>query len=278
MKTVICYSPGKSFPSVSLTGGHCELGCPHCMGRPLSAMLPAQTPEKLCEIAAGLAGRGALGFLLSGGCSSESVVDLEPYLEAIKSIKRGTNLKINAHIGFPRAGSVRRIVSSGIDAFSLTYPTSDRVGKEFLMTEGAVGRYDETVKALVGEGAGKVVPHILLGIGTPEEDARAVENISTEPPASLVVIAFRPIRGTPFEVANATPDSRIIAPIELARELMPDTKIVLGCMRPRGRVEMEKYLVENLLDGIAMPSGGLARSLSSSISLERVPGCCAVYL
>jgi hypothetical protein len=248
------------------------------MGQPLSSMLPAKTPEKLCEIAAEIAEKGALGFLLSGGCNSESVVDLDPYLDAIRSIKRGTNLKINAHIGFPRADAVRRMVASGIDAFSVTYPASDRVGKGFLRTEGAVERYDETVKALAGEGAGKIVPHILLGIGTPDEDARAVENISMEPPTSLVVIAFRPIRGTPLERARPTPDSRIIEPIELARELMPDTKIVLGCMRPRGRIEMEKYLVENLLDGIAMPAGGLAESLSSSISLERAPGCCAVYL
>lgn len=248
------------------------------MGQPLSSMLPAETPERLCEVAASLAEEGALGFLLSGGCNSESIVDLEPYLDAIASIKRGTDLKINAHIGFPRADSVRRMVASGVDAFSVTYPTSDRVGREFLRTEHAVERYEETVKALADEGASKVVPHLLLGIGTSEEDAKAVESISTEPPASLVVIAFRPIKGTPMAGVRPTADSRIIAPIELARELMPDTKIVLGCMRPRGRVEMEKHLVENLLDGIAMPAGGLAKSISSSTILKKAPGCCAVYL
>jgi len=47
-------------------------------------------------------------------------------------------------------------------------------------------------------------------------------------------------------------------------------------MRPKGRPEMERFLIENILDGIVMPA---SRALDSeNASLEVVEGCCAIHL
>jgi len=277
MRTVSCYRPGSRFPSISVTGPRCELGCPHCAGRPLAAMLPAETPARLCETAGRLADDGALGFLLSGGCAPDGVLHLDGYLEAIRSIKETTDLKINAHVGFPREQEAIRIARSGIDSFSITYPMSDSIGRGSLLVEDAVARYEETSAALRGAGA-KVIPHALLGLGSREEDIRGIEILAEDPPRSMVVIAFVPLRGTPFGGREPTAESRIAGATEKARSLMPDTKLVLGCMRPKGGAQMEAKLIEEVLDGIAMPSVRAEGSLAGKVVLEKVEGCCAIHL
>ena len=275
MRKVACYVPGARFPSISVTGEECALGCPHCAGRPLAAMLPARTPGKLSEIASKLADDGAIGFLLSGGCSADGILHLDGFLDAIRSIKSTTNLKINAHVGLPRASDAARLAGSGIDSFSITYPMSDRIGRQVLLVDDAMARYREAFTALSGAGA-KVIPHALLGLGSCDEDISGMEAIGEDPPGSLVAIAFIPLEGTPLGAMAPTPDSRIIEPLKFARAIMPGTKLVLGCMRPRGKLEMERFLVENILDGIAMPAVRTARN--GKTSFETVEGCCAVHL
>jgi len=275
MRKVSCYRPGPRFPSISVTGAHCGLGCPHCAGRPLGAMLPAETPDRLCEIAGRLADDGALGFLLSGGCSVDGVLHIEGYLDAIKTIKSTTDLKINAHIGFPRSGDTAKLAGSGIDSFSITYPVSDRIGAQSLLVGNAVARYGEAYAALSDAGA-KVIPHALLGLGSLQEDIRGIELLGEDHLRSLVVIAFMPLKGTPLESKPPTPEAHIIESLKVARDVMPEAKIVLGCMRPKGRPEMERFLIENILDGIVMPA---SRALDpEKVSIEAVEGCCAIHL
>jgi lipoyl synthase len=275
MRKVCCYMPGGRFPSISVTGARCGLGCPHCAGHPLAAMLPAETPARLTEIAGRLADDGAVGFLLSGGCSSDGILHFDGYLDAIKTIKGSTDLRINAHVGFPRRGDAAKLADSGIDSFSITFPMSDRIGKQFLLVDDAIARYRESSTALSGAGA-KVIPHALLGLGDPQEDIRGIEILGEDPPRSLVAIAFIPLKGTPLESKPPTSEHRIIESLKVARAIMPDTKLVLGCMRPRGNLEMERFLIENILDGIAMPA--IREVRSEKASMEIVEGCCAVHL
>jgi lipoyl synthase len=277
MKTVRCYFPGPRFPSVSVTGSRCDLDCPHCMGRPLSAMLPAETPEALKSLAGKLNADDAIGLLLSGGCGADGVVPLEQFSDVIRSIKDTTSLKINAHIGYPRRGTVDRLVKAGVDTFSLTFPMSDEIGKRYLCLDDALSRYDETVEDLLSLGA-RVIPHALIGLGDQDEDEAGLSTLSSYDPKSLVVIVFTPLKGTPQSTARAPSDKRIIETLASARDTMRRTSIVLGCMRPRGRTELEVRLFEDLVDGIVMPSTAALKAVASTVSLERFEGCCALYL
>lgn len=278
MRKVACYRPGPRFPAISVTGARCELACPHCAGRPLAAMLPAETPARLCEIAKRLDADGAVGFLLSGGCSPDGILHLAPFLDAIRSIKRTTGLKINAHVGFPRENEAADLVSTGIDSFSITFPMSDEIGGRCLSVPRAMDRYRETSRSLMSAGAERVVPHALIGLGSQAEDAAGIRTLAEEPPRSLVVIAFMPLRGTPMEYERPTEEARMVDSLELMHDLMPRTKLVLGCMRPRGRPEMERGLAERILDGIAMPAFRASTIDAEKISLEEVEGCCATHL
>src|SRR3990170_9168199 len=58
--------PGR-FVSISVTGAACALQCDHCRSRVLEGMLPANG-KGLFELARDLAGSGARGILVSGGC------------------------------------------------------------------------------------------------------------------------------------------------------------------------------------------------------------------
>jgi len=278
MKKVACYRPGPLFPAISITGARCELACPHCAGRPLSAMLPAETPDRLVEIARKLEADGAHGFLLSGGCSLDGVLHIDAFLDAIKEIKNSTHLKINAHVGFPGKYEAHAIASSKIDAFSVTYPMSDEIGRRYLSIAGAMKRYSDTVHALKSGGAKKIVPHAILGLGDYGQDISGIRSLAMDPPKSLVVLGFMPLKGTPMEGNPPASEAHMIGSLTLMHEFMPNTKLVLGCMRPRGRQETELMLSERVLDGIAAPSFNTEGALPGKVSFENVEGCCAVHL
>jgi len=278
MKTVRCFIPGRSFPAVSVTGSECDLCCPHCMGHPLSNMLPAETAEKLLAIADRLENENAIGFLLSGGCDSSGALPIKGHLEAISSIKANTSLKINAHLGYPDPKNVPDIVSTGIDVFSVTYPINDNIGKEIFMVPEALARYNETHKALEREGAKKIVPHVLVGLADIEDELEGIRRLEQFHPRSLVILTHIPLRNTPLGERSPPENDHIIRFVSECREILSDTKLILGCMRNRGQIDIERYLIENYLDGIVMPDRRLSALTLNNIEIEELGGCCALYL
>src|SRR6056297_3965780 len=49
-KKVHTYTPGTSFPSISVTGSDCELHCAHCNKKYLHHMKDAKTPNNFKEV------------------------------------------------------------------------------------------------------------------------------------------------------------------------------------------------------------------------------------
>ena len=92
-------SPEPFFMPVSITGSSCALNCRHCGRKLLETMIPANTPEKLLDVAKNLAGRGAYGMLVSGGADSKGVVRLEKFAPAIRRITEELDLRVAVHTG-----------------------------------------------------------------------------------------------------------------------------------------------------------------------------------
>jgi len=272
------FIPGKRFPAISITGSRCELGCPHCSGRPLASMLSADTPEKLLAVASRLEASGALGFLLSGGCDLTGALPIRPFLRAITAIKDAGHLKINAHVGYPRAEDAEGLVSSGIDAFSLNFPINDDVGLRIMRTPNAVQRYFEARDSLERAGAPRVVPHVLIGLADIEEEIAGLRMFQQCPPKGIVVITFNPIPNTPMRASPPADEMHIIEFLSRCREILPETKIVLGCMRKRGNHSLERYLMGNSVDGIVLPSKRAMEGVRETVEIEEFEGCCALYL
>lgn len=278
MRSVRSFVPGRGFHGVSVTGSRCDLQCPHCMGVPLSSMADVSVPGTLTAIARSIAGQGGTGLLLSGGCDSQGCVPLAQYCDEISAIKKTTQLLINAHVGYADPDDLSRLVDAGIDSFSVNFPLSDRFGEEYLQVGNALERYRITVDTLRTLGSRRVVPHILTGLATKEEEMAGLQFLADEGTDRLVIIAFTPLSGTPLEASRPTNEERIVWFVEHAREHLPDARIVLGCMRPRGYVAAETRLMRDTVDGIVLPAPAAERALEGEIKIERFEGCCAIYL
>jgi len=118
----------------------------------------------------------------------------------------------------------------------------------------------------------------LLGLGGFEAEIEGLKHFAEDPPDAVVFLAFTPLKGTPMSACRPTSDDRIIEVIGVARSMMPNAKIVLGCMRPRGRTSLEVALMRDTLDGIVLPARAALNSLESTLNFENHDGCCALYL
>ncbi len=277
-RTIECFYPGRSFPSISVTGTECSLDCKHCSRRYLDGMVPAKTPEDLLSVAEALAERGARGFLLSGGVDLSGRVDLSGFVQAIAEIKSTTDLLINAHVGLAPTRELEALVKSGVDSFSVDIYGSNDTIHDVLGLDATVDDYLRVYRDLVRLGA-QVAPHICVGIdsGRLKGEKEAVSLLREPRPDLLILISLIPTRGTPFQ--GIAPPSRemMLEVVRHARSELPGTKLLLGCMRSKSDRSWEPDLVDAGLDGIVLPAPGTVEKLrKSGYSVKKRAECCAL--
>jgi len=273
------FRPGRSFPAVSVTGTRCNLKCHHCAGHHLHGMRAATEPEELVRLARGLDEEGALGLLISGGSETTGKVPLERFVGAIRRIKDTTRLKINAHVGLAPKSDLEDLVAAGVDAFSVDVYGTDSAVQDTLGLDARAGDFMKVVGDLKSLGAPAVAPHICIGIekGVLAGEMEAIARLKPTGPDALVFIVFTPTKGTSYEMAQAPTPSDILSVLRLAREQLPDTRLVLGCMRPRKVRQYELEAVALGIDGIVMPSkGALEYIRRSGMKVSEKGTCCAL--
>jgi uncharacterized radical SAM superfamily protein len=255
-KTSHYRSSPTQFPTISVTGTACALNCRHCGGKVLETMHPANTPEKLFELAAKLKQNGASSCLVSGGCLPDGSVPLTPFIPAIEKIKRELGLTVFVHTGIIDAATTRALKTAGVDAALIDIIGSDETIKKVCNLNVTVKDYARSLKALQQAGL-NFVPHVIVGLhdGKLKGELNALKIIASVKPSAIVVIAFMPIHGT--AMANAKPPTPAdIARVAATTRLMfPETPLVLGCMRPKGkhRAETDVLALKAGVDAIAFP-------------------------
>jgi len=278
-RTVECFYPGASFPSISTTGVSCALDCKHCGRKYLEGMMPAPTPEDLLGLADVLAKRGAAGFLLSGGVDRDGIVRLEGFVDAIREVKATTDLRVNAHIGLARRDDIRRLVDAGVDAFSVDVYGSDDTIREVLGLPATTRDYLRVVEDLRDAGAPNITPHLCIGLhrGELRGEHRALQDLVRLEPDSIVFISLIPTKGTQFESVRAPSGEDVVSVISSAREMHPGARLLLGCMRSKRDRSWEFDAVQAGVDGIVLPSEGTVERLTrSGIGLRKRTVCCAL--
>lgn len=278
-KVLDCYYPGRAFPSVSTTGTSCSLRCKHCSARYLEGMIPATEPAELLSLAHAVADAGGSGFLVSGGSDARGRVALDSFLPVIKEIKATTSLTINAHIGLSRKKDLRELVGSGIDAFSVDVYGDDETVREVLGIPAKADDYLSVVKDLMDLGAPTVAPHMCVGVrgGELVGEMAAVGKLAALSPRTFVLISFIPTKGTEYESRAPPSGDAILSVIRAARSAMPDTRLVLGCMRSRRDRSWESDAVSAGLDGIVLPSTAVVDAASASgRTVRKKVTCCAI--
>jgi uncharacterized radical SAM superfamily protein len=256
-KTSYYCSSQNDFPTISVTGKGCALNCKHCGGKVLETMYPATAPEKLFDLCAQLKRKGALGCLISGGCLPNGSVPLEKFVNMIEKVKRELGLTVFVHTGIIDFDTAKKLGNAGVDAALIDIIGSDETIREIYNLNVTVEDYENSLKALNNTGI-VFVPHVIVGLhyGKLKGEFHALKIISQYKPSALVIIAFMPIHETEMETVEPPKPVDIAKIIAAARLMFPQTPLVLGCMRPKGkhRVETDVLAIKAGVNAIAFPA------------------------
>jgi uncharacterized radical SAM superfamily protein len=272
-------SQSKSFPTISVTGNSCALNCKHCEGKVLSTMQATITPDELVEFCSKYKQDGAVGCLISGGCLLDGSVPLKLFVSAIARVKRELGLIVFVHAGIVDLEMAVLLKHAGVDAVLVDVVGSQETISNVCRLNVTVQDYVKSLNALQEAGL-DFVPHVVVGLNGGKLDGEfvALQMILQSKPSAVVVIAFMPLRGT--EMANVDPPqpldiARVVAS---ARVMFPHIPLVLGCMRPKGKLRRltDVLALKAGVDAIAFPSQeaiDFAKTQNWSISFS--PFCCA---
>ncbi|MEW5936691.1 MAG: radical SAM protein [Candidatus Thermoplasmatota archaeon] len=266
-----------AFPSVSITGSACALSCRHCMGTYLRCMIPATTPEALVQQGRRFSMEGKHGLLVSGGCDAKGgMLNLDKFLPALRAL-HGMGLIIKLHTGLVDEALARGIAEAGVDIASTEIVGHEDTIREVFGIDADPGDYIRTISLLRDAGVPYLAPHIAVGLhhGTLKGEKHALSMLrEAAEPSTIVFIVLRPTKGTPMEHLSAPSAGDVAEVIEYGRGLFPQTKIVLGALRPRGsdhgsegrnaRLAIEMAALDSGVDGIEHPSRALLRSAEAT--------------
>ncbi|MDD1743093.1 MAG: hypothetical protein LUO85_00535 [Methanomassiliicoccales archaeon] len=261
-----------------MTGEACGLQCDHCRGHYLKAMRPVGFADDLLRLAKQIEAEGAEGMLVSGGCDKNGKVPLGPFLPAIKRIKQETGLQINLHTGLIGTDEACQIADSKADCISFDLVQDPSVIRKRLHLSVGPKAYERTLTALFSAGVERVVPHLLVGLSGDDDECEiaAIEIAARFPVAGMVILALMPTRGTPMEGARPPSDDHLLEMIERAVDVL-DVPVMLGCMRPRGKWELEVKAIGLGVRRIAMPSPRTeAWADTHGYRITKRSSCCAL--
>jgi len=227
-------------------------------------MLSVDGPEDLVKLGISAWKRGARGILISGGYTREGKLPIQPFLWAMRELKR-IGFIISVHTGPLDRKEAQDLGRAGVDIadFELMDENSFRIAKGLNLSHED---YLRGMEDLSGEGI-EVVPHIIIGLpgfreGSLEGYISIIRDLKIR---RTVILGFIPTPGTKFSnEAAPTPETLRRA----AEKLKKVSRVSLGCMRaPWLKREYDRVLL-GIVDRIANPH--------NSLNLERVHACCSI--
>lgn len=212
-------------------------------------MHSAISPEKLFELCLKLKQQGAEGCLISGGCLPDGSVPLNNFGPTLKRVKQELGLTVIVHTGIIDYDTALMLKNSGIDSALIDIIGSKKTAEKVCQLSAAPEDYLHSLKALDKSGV-DFVPHVIVGLneGKLDGEFHALKMIREVKPSAIVIIAFMPIHGTAMAKTKPPTPLDIAKVVLIARLMFPETRLALGCMRPKG-------LVRNQIDVLALKAG-----------------------
>ncbi len=236
----------------------------------MNTMLPALTPKRLVELCTDVKAKGGMGCLISGGCLPDGSVPLEKFLDSIAEVKRTLDLTIVVHTGVIDLALAEKLRDAGVDAALIDIIGSDETIREIYKLNVSVADYDKSLRALHESGI-PLVPHVLVGLhyGKLKGEFEALKMMAKYSPSAVIVIALMPIHSTSMETITPPTPLDIAKVLVAARLMLPETPLVLGCMRPKGKhkAETDVLAVKAGVNAIAFPDEQ-AIKLAEAMQLE----------
>lgn len=279
-KKINFYYTSRFFPAISVTGSECALRCKHCETKLLQNLPSATTKQRLVEKCIRMAEQGARGVLLTGGCSRYGKVPIVRFLDAISEIKKKTSLVVIAHTGILNLEEAKKLVAAKLDGAAVDVVGMVETAKNVYGVEIAPQDYLATLKALENAKMPIISPHVCVGLnfGSLKHELVSLRLIQQIKPATVVITALMPLRGTPMEKVKVAVFD-VIKVIVVAKLMFPHTTVTLGCARAKGsdRLLIEKLAIQAGIDSMAVPSEATVR-VAESLGLEPqgYAACCGV--
>jgi uncharacterized radical SAM superfamily protein len=274
-------SSGPKFVDISITGRHCELMCDHCASKILWHMIPATTPEELIKVGEELKKKGIQGVLISGGSNKDGVVELMPFLKAMRYLKEELGMILTCHVGLVSKELAEGLKEARVDAVLLDIIGDNRtIAEVYKMPHKGVKDYETSLRNLKEYGH-NIVPHVIIGLhyGKVLGEYRAIDLISDFEPSALVLVVVMPYYGKAKFQLLPPPKAEDSAKVILhARKRLPLTHVVIGCARPAGeeRFKLDVYALHAGVNGITFPAEGVF-SYAKKMGLSPVvsQNCCS---
>ncbi|MGC8873995.1 MAG: radical SAM protein [Chloroflexia bacterium] len=259
--------------AISLTGGSCALQCAHCGGVYLRSMIPV---HGLAPDDARL--QGATSLLISGGCDAGGRLPFGPHVATVRALRPGRRL--NWHLGLVGEDDLPALEGL-VDVVSF-----DLVGEELTLREVygldiPLETYHTSYRRL--RRRFPVIPHITIGLhgGKLLGERAAVRWLQQEGAEAVVFLVLIPTPGTRFASCAPPPPEEVARLLAEARLALPDTLLILGCMRPGGayRRELDRLAVRAGVNRVVKPHpAALEEARRAGLQLDRSSECCAFSL
>ncbi|MHA1932633.1 MAG: radical SAM protein [Promethearchaeota archaeon] len=281
--TIKIYNPTKKFPAISITGSECALNCEHCSKKYLKGMKQILGEKDLEQFLLDLSKKDGIGALISGGSDLDGSIPLLGFLDAIKKVKKETDLIINTHTGLLKEETAKKLTEAKVDIVSFDINMDEEVIRNIYHLDVELDEYRRAIELLQKYNL-SVVPHVCVGLhyGQLHKEIESLKFIKETlfNPSLIVVIALIPPKNS--DIKFKTPEPEVIAKvIALIRFIFPNTEISLGCMRPRGNIklEVEKYALRAGITRIEIPSKNTIKWLrkqNSGVQFKFFSACCAI--
>ncbi len=262
-----------AFPNQTLalttTGNECGLSCAHCNGHYLKNMTNIEDYDSK--------NRNISSFLLSGGCSTDGDVPLIKHLETIKKFKE-EGYKLNSHLGLVGETDIEEVCKY-IDMVSFDLVFDEETIKEVYKINKTKDDYIKTYEEI--KKYTEVAPHICIGLkgGEVKGEYEIIDYLTNEPPEIVTFIVLIPTKGTEYENVDPPNLDDVAKVLCDARIKLPNTKINLGCMRPRGRYrgDLDLLAIKCGVNKIVLPSKR-AKNYAVEHNLEIIESkeCCVL--
>lgn len=236
------------------------------MGKYLTGMRAAVTPDGVVGAFLEARGHGAEAVLISGGFTRRGSLPMGKLLAAVRKGKVMTGLAVQIHPGITDEAGAKELGAAGVDAALLDVVGDDSTIRR-LGGDWGVDDYARTLR-LLQTNVPLVAPHVLIGVGgSVEGEYRAIDLIASAGVGAAAMLTL--VDGGPSL-------GDISAVMEYARGKI-DAHLSLGCMRARGRMRLmiEKFAVDYGYDGVANPLRATVEYTQAQ-GVRGVPlrGCC----
>ncbi len=238
-------------------------------------MLPVTTPDALLKFVKKNEKR-INGFLLSGGSTPDGKVPLKKFADAVKWIRKNTNLKVNIHTGIIDEEDLQYLEYMEPSHISFDVIGATETIREIIGIKKRKEDYFHSLD-LLEHSSLNYSPHIITGLhyGKILGEYSIIDKIlNLKNFSNVIILVLIPTRGTPME--NVEIDIQGIKKFfDYTLSKLPAQKVVLGCMRPRDLTNLEIMCVDSRCKGIVLPSLKTIKYMEKKqIKYERREVCC----